>query len=327
MKRILPLFLAALLAVACNNGGKPSQADPVSAIDYSAIKIPEISADSAYRFVAEQLDFGFRAPGTKGHDQCAKYLESQMRRWCDTVIVQNFTATLWDGSTFRGHNIIASFSPEKDNRVLLGAHWDSRLWADHDSDAANHHKPIMGANDGASGVGALMEMARAMATQRPEAGVDIIFFDMEDQGIPEWADIYKDNTWCLGSQFWANNPHRPFYRASYGILFDMVGTRNLRFTKEEISRTYASGITDRIFKCAEALGYGNIFVNQNTDAILDDHMYVNQIIRIPMVDLVQNTPGCSFFPYWHTVEDNLDCIDAESLKTTATVAMKMIYAK
>lgn len=321
MKRILLLFLSITLLWACNN----NTATSTNEVDYTSVKIPEFVADSAYRYVAEQLQFGFRSPGSIGHQQCAMYLANKMRQWCDTVIIQNFSTTLWNGETYQGQNIIASLNPEKEKRVLLGAHWDSRLWADHDPNTSNHKKPIMGANDGASGVGTLMEMARIMSQQRPEMGIDIIFFDMEDQGIPEWENTYKDNTWCLGSQYWAKNPHRPFYTAHYGILFDMVGTRTPRYTREEFSRHYAYGLVDKIWKAAAQTGAGNVFVNIDSDAILDDHLYVNRIINIPMIDIVQNSEQCSFFPHWHTIEDNLDCISAESMKITADVVLKVLY--
>ena len=321
MKRIITL-LSLLLLVACNRNQQPASATD---IDYAAVAAPEFCADSAYRYVAEQLAFGFRSPGSKGHELCAQYLIHKMSAWCDTVMPQHFTATLWNGDTYKGTNIICSLSPEKEARVLLGAHWDSRLWADHDPDEANHRKPIMGANDGASGVGTLMEMARAMSQQRPEVGVDIIFFDMEDQGIPEWAGSYKNDTWCLGSQHWAQQPHRPFYQARYGVLLDMVGTASPRYTKEEFSRHYAPGVVDKLWKAAAQMGLGHVFVNESTDPILDDHLYVNRLASIPMADIVQNSEECSFFPYWHTVKDDLDCISKEAMKQTADVLLKVLY--
>jgi hypothetical protein len=186
---------------------------------------------------------------------------------------------------------------------------------------------VPGANDGASGAAVLLEMARIMSQMPPSVGVDFILFDVEDQGQPEWAETYDDNTWCKGSQHWAQNRHTPVYTAVYGVLFDMVGTHEPRFTKEQVSRTYAPGLTDKLWNAAAALGYGNIFVNQSTDPILDDHLYVNQIAGIPMADIVQNTEGSSFFPKWHTVGDNLDCINRQSAKIVADVTMKVIYAQ
>lgn len=327
MKKILTIAFGIMLLAAC--GGKKQQQNIATstAVDYTAVAIPNFDADSAMGFVAAQLDFGFRYPGSKGQLQCAQYLAHKMAEWCDTVMVQDFTTQLWDGQSVKGKNIIASMDPENQKRVLLAAHWDSRMWADHDPDEANHKKPIMGANDGASGVGALMEMARVMSKMRPGVGIDFIFFDVEDQGIADWAeDVYEDNSWCKGSQYWAQNPHVPYYRAVYGVLFDMVGTSQPRFTKEQVSMNYAAGIMNKMWSAAEAMGMGNVFVDRKTDPILDDHMYVNQIIKIPMIDIVQNTESCSFYPYWHTVGDNIDKIDKNSLKIVADVTLKTIYA-
>lgn len=289
--------------------------------------IPSFCADSAYALVSAQLAYGPRIPGSQAAANCQSLLVDILRRSCDTVVTQSFSATLWDASRAKGVNIIGSINPAAEKRILLGAHWDSRLWADHDADEANQQKPVPGANDGASGVAVLLEMARAMSTMPPSVGVDFVLFDLEDQGQPEWADGYTDNTWCLGSQHWAANPHKPFYSAVYGILFDMVGTaEGPRFTKEQVSRTYAPGLTDKLWSAAAALGYGSMFVNSNTDPILDDHLYVNQIAGIPMVDIVQNSTNGSFFAHWHTTTDNIDAISPRTLGAVAEVVLKTIYA-
>ena len=330
MKRLWFICLvAALLLTGCRNGANKGGAAPKLSIDYSQVQVPEFNADSAYGFVAAQVACGYRTPGSEGQRKCADYLVRQMRRWCDTVIVQEFPTVLWDGTEVKGKNIIATVnaregSPEG-SRVLLGAHWDSRLWADHDPDEKNHRKPFDGANDGASGVGVLMELARAMSSQRLSVPVDIIFFDVEDQGVPEWADAYADDSWCKGSQYWSNNPHTPYYTANFGVLLDMVGTERPRYTKEEVSRTYAYNILNKMWAVADAIGYGKMFENTETSAILDDHYYVNRMARIPMIDIVQNTQGCSFFKYWHTMGDNMDHVDKNSLKATGMVLLKMLY--
>ena len=322
MKRLAIIAACLLVLAGCKH--KPLQ-PAATGIDYSQVAIPAFNADSAYRYVEAQLSFGNRTPGSKGWEQCAAWLEMQLQRWCDTVIVQPFKATLWDGSNVPGRNIIGSLNPTASKRVLLAAHWDSRLWADHDPDEANHRKPVPGANDGASGAAVLLEMARTMSQTPPSVGVDFILFDVEDQGQPEWAETYEENTWCKGSQHWAKNRHIPYYTAVYGVLFDMVGTAQPRFTKEQVSRLYAPGLTDKLWNTAAALGYSNIFVNQSTDPILDDHLYVNQIAGIPMVDIVQNSGTTSFFTHWHTTTDDLSNLDAESLRIVATVTMKTIY--
>lgn len=304
---------------------KQPERPSVQSIDYTQVIVPAFCADSAYRYTAEQLAFGHRIPGSKAWQQCADYLACQMQRWCDTVMVQDFKATLWDGSTMPGKNIVASLHPQVAKRVLLAAHWDSRSWADHDVNPDLQHSPVPGANDGASGVAALMEMARVMSQLPPSVGVDFIFFDVEDQGVPDWSETYDEHSWCKGSQYWARNPHIPYYTAVYGILFDMIGTPEPRFTKEYVSRQYAPGLTDKMWNCAAALGYGSVFVNQNTDPILDDHLYVNQLAGIPMVDVVQNSPTMSFFQHWHTTTDDMQSVNAKALDIVATVTMKTIY--
>lgn len=309
----------------CQGGGRNSEATN-QATDYTQVQTPQFDADSAYSYVEAQLGYGYRTPGSKGQELCAQYLASTMGRWCDEVMVQEFTTKLWDDKSVKGMNIIASLDPDNQHRILLAAHWDSRLWADHDADEANHKKPIPGANDGASGVAALMEMARVMSQMRPSVGVDFIFFDVEDQGAPEWADCAKDDTWCKGSQYWALNPHKPYYKALYGVLFDMVGSQNPRFTKEDVSMYFASNIMNKYWNVAAAMGLGSVFVDTKSPSILDDHLYINQNIRIPTIDIVQNTPDCSFYPYWHTMGDDLDKIDRNSLKIVADVTMKAIYA-
>lgn len=324
---IASFLLAALLLASCNGTDKSNNGSQTSQnIDYTKVAIPDFCADSAFKYVADQLSFGFRHPGLKGHDECGFFLAHKLQRWCDTVVQQSFTTTLWNGDKVHGKNIIASLNPEKERRILLAAHWDSRQWADHDIDTNNWRKPLLGANDGASGAALLLEMARVMSAMRPDVGVDFVLFDLEDQGIPEWAGRYEDNTWCKGSQFWAQNPHQMFYSAEYGILFDMVGTHEPRFTKEEISMNFAPGLMNKVWNCAAGLGYGNIFQDKLSGAILDDHLYVNQIRHIPMIDIVQNSSHCSFYEHWHTVNDNLDAIDKNTLKTVATVVMKVIYA-
>lgn len=320
------LLFIGLCLTACNHSTTSTSTS--SSVDYTQVVIPDFNADSAYQFVADQLEFGYRTPGSKGWQQCAAYLVSQMQRWCDTVIVQDFSTTLWNGQQVKGKNIIASIEPEQPatQRILLAAHWDSRQWADHDPNPDNHKKPIMGANDGASGVGALMEMARVITMQRPQVAIDFIFFDVEDQGIADWADIYEDNTWCLGSQYWGQHPHTPYYTAAYGILFDMVGTKQPRFTKEAISMHYAQNIMNKMWNAAAALGHASVFVDSKSSEILDDHLYVNQLRGIPTIDVVQNTPNCSFYEYWHTVNDNIDAISKETLKLVADVTLTTIYA-
>lgn len=321
------LLLCVVVLQLCFSCGK-KQSSPFEATeDYSKIDIPQFSADSAYLYVKTQCDFGPRVPNSKAARDCGNYIIDFMKQYADTVIVQSFSATLWNGNTVEGRNIIASFNPDSETRVLMAAHWDSRLWADHDPDQSNHHTPILGANDGASGVGVLMEIARIFKTKPNSQGLDIVFFDIEDQGSPQWSDveIEDQSDWCLGSQHWAKNPHIPFYHADYGILLDMVGYKNARFTKEAQSMYYASSTMNKIWDIASAKGYSDIFVSEKTYPIMDDHVWVNQIAKIPMIDIVQNDVSGSFFPYWHTLGDNMEQIDSKTLKIVGDVCLTAIY--
>ncbi|MCL2683390.1 MAG: M28 family peptidase [Bacteroidales bacterium] len=323
-------FLAVLLFVWMSCQTRPSSNTEAHSASEIRISLPDFDADSAYHFVAKQMSFGPRVPGTKAHEQCANWLQKTISAYADNVIVQPFSARIWNGETRHGKNIIASFSPEKKSRVLLGAHWDSRPTADHDPDPANWHKPVPGANDGASGVGVLLEVARQLSINRPNIGVDIIFFDLEDSGTPEFADASlrrKPDTWALGAQHWAKNPHKPNYRANYGILLDMVGAANPRFAREGISMFYASDIVNKVWKTAQTLGFSYAFVNERIGDILDDHYYVNKFARIPMINIIHYDPRTEtrFFPQWHTIHDDLSIIDKNTLRIVGQTVLAQIY--
>jgi hypothetical protein len=307
---------------------KAPQESTITQPDYTKVEIPTFNADSAFHYVKAQCDFGPRTPMSKASQLCGDYLINFMKQYADTIYVQTFSSKLWDGTNVEGRNIIASFNPQASDRVVLAAHWDSRLWADEDPNEENHKKAIDGANDGASGVGVLMEIARVFRQKENPQGVDIVFFDLEDQGTPSWAesDVEDQSDWCLGSQHWSKTPHYPFYTANYGILLDMVGYKNLRFTKEGLSMHYAASIMNKVWEIAAAKGYSNIFINEQTYPIMDDHHWVNLTARIPMIDIVQNDPTCSFFPFWHTMQDNMDNISKESLKIVGDVCLITIFS-
>lgn len=297
----------------------------------SSVSIPEFNADSAYSYVKEQVAFGPRVPNTLEHQRCADYLYKTLVAYTDTAIMQEFKSRAFDGTVLSGKNIIGSINPQLKNRILLCAHWDSRPFADYDPDPSNHRKPILGANDGASGVGVLIEIARQLKKTKPRIGVDIILFDLEDYGIPH--DIDSDNsesvdTWGLGSQYWSRNPHYPDYYARYGILLDMVGATNAKFYMEAYSMYYAPGVLKKVWDAAKSIGYGEYFIYEQAGGITDDHYYINTLIGIPTIDIIQLDPessNSSFFEHWHTVNDNLDVIDKTTLKAVGQVALTVIY--
>jgi hypothetical protein len=286
------------------------------------------NADSAFAFVVRQVAFGPRVAGSKAHKECASYLEKTFAKYAHKTVLQEFSARRWDGVAMQGINIIASFNPSAVQRVLLCAHWDSRPYADNDPLAENHHTPVDGANDGASGVGVLLEVARVLSACNTQTGIDIVLFDLEDCGKPrfETANYGDEKTWCLGSQYWSENPHMQNYRASYGILLDMVGVKNPRFKQEGTSVYYAPDVLDNIWKTASALGYGSAFVYEKSTPLIDDHLFINQITGIPTIDIISLDGGSNsgFFKHWHTTEDNLSNVDKRSLKIVGDVVLGVI---
>jgi Zn-dependent M28 family amino/carboxypeptidase len=289
---------------------------------------PIFNADSAYYFVEKQLSFGPRVPGTTAHNNCANWLIETLNQFADTVITQPFKARTYDRVTRHGKNIIASFNPKNTNRILLMSHWDSRPFADYDEDKLKHNSPIDGANDGASGVAVLMEMARQFKTKNPNIGVDIVLFDLEDWGPPAELQMHEVESWGLGSQFWSKNPHIYGYSARYGILLDMVGAKNPVFPREIISQQYADFVLEKVWNYAADLGYSDYFVNQQGSYITDDHYFVNTIANIPSIDIIhldQETSNQSFFEHWHTSHDNLDNIEKSSLKMVGHLVMTVVY--
>jgi len=295
----------------------------------TAVSVPDFNADNAYNFVKAQVDFGPRVPNTKAHEECGDYLAGKLQEYGAKVTNQRADLVAYDGTILKARNIIGSYDPDNKKRVLLFAHWDTRPWSDNDPDPANHHTPVMGANDGASGVGALLEMARLFNEQAPAVGVDIIFFDAEDYGVPQFSDSRVENSWCLGSQYWARYPHVPGYNARFGILLDMVGGKGATFYREGYSDYYAKSITNKVWKKARELGYNNYFIDQSAGgAVTDDHLYVNEIIRIPSIDIIPNDPGnelSGFGGFWHTVNDTMENIDRETLKAVGQTVLAVVY--
>lgn len=328
MKHIMmPLLLAAVVALSCGNS-KSKQSDAAESIPAQVI-VPAFDADSAYSYVKSQVDFGPRVPGSSAHKACADWLIGKLSSCGAQMHVQRAQLQRYDGEMIDAVNIIASFDPDNMKRVMLCAHWDSRPWADHDDDAANHRKPILGANDGASGVGVLLEIARLITLNKPEIGVDIILFDAEDSGTPSFdSENYDDASWCLGSQYWAHNPHKQGYTARYGVLLDMVGAKDAVFYREGFSSDYASAVLDKVWGKAAELGYSHLFVNDYSSYINDDHVPVNQIARIPCIDIIHNNPTTTGFgEFWHTVNDDMSVIDKEMLSVVGTVVLNVIYSE
>lgn len=322
----------ALLAATLLSCGQKATSDtpaetPAQKTPASSSKAPTFDADSAYKYVENQVNFGPRVPNTSSHKACGNYLADELRRFGAKVYEQEALLTAYDNTGLEARNIIGSFNPENKKRVLLFAHWDTRPYADHDPNPANHKTAIDGADDGGSGVGALLEIARQVGQKDPGIGIDIIFFDAEDYGTPEFVKEYKQDTWCLGTQFWTKNPHVPGYHADFGILLDMVGAKNATFFKEQLSTMYAARYVELVWNTARNLGYGKYFINAAGGAITDDHQYVISGMNIPCIDIINYDPETEkgFAPYWHTIDDSMKNIDRETLKAVGQTVLEVIY--
>lgn len=291
------------------------------------VSAPVCNSDSLLAFVKAQTDFGPRVPNSTAQKNCADYLSRQLESYGAIVRTQAFESLCWDKTKMQGYNIIASFFPEKQRRVLLCAHWDSRPYADQEPDPKAMNTPIDGANDGASGTAVLLEIARLLQQQSPAVGVDIVLFDLEDSGKPhsERPAQGDEYTWCLGSQYWSE--HLEEERPMFGILLDMVGTENPCFVMEATSMYYAPDIMRKVWAQAARMGYGSIFRSQASGALIDDHLFINSMANIPTIDIIhydaQSSSG--FFPHWHTRQDNMEHICPATLKITTDVVLAVLF--
>jgi len=329
MKNIIKISFVFLIAIlfSCGNNNTTTTVKTDS-VKYQKLTTPDFNADSAYLYVKNQVDFGPRVPGTAQHDSCAKYFAKFFKNLKAEVIVQETKVKVFDGKYVPCKNIIAQYSPEKISRVALFSHWDSRPYADHDPDEKNHKKPILGANDGGSSTGVLMEIARQLSISQPHVGIDIILFDVEDYGQPEWyTQKQVEDSWCLGSQYWAKNPHKTGYFAQYGILLDMVGGKDAVFTREGTSMYYAPNVVDKVWNTGIRIGYSSYFSFDRTNNLIDDHLYVNKLINIPSIDIIHHdaTSATRFHKAWHTVGDDMSVIDKNTLKAVGQTVLEVIF--
>lgn len=325
MMKTLCLFCLSLLTlVGC--GGAPKKQAAADTVRHDVV-VPSFNGDSAYSFVESQVAFGPRVPNSKAHRACGDWLEAKLRAYGADVVTQHVTLTAYNSTRLQARNIIAQFQPEKHSRVLLCAHWDSRPWADSDPNPANHYTPIDGANDGGSGVGVLIEVARHLAANPTKVGVDIVLFDAEDYGVHEKENSEAANSWALGSQYWSRMPHKDGYNARYGILLDIVGAPDSQFRREGISDYYAKNIVDKVWARAAMLGYGNLFIDSEGGYVTDDHLYVNDFLGIPCIDIINNDPDSpnGFGEHHHTVKDDMDWISAETLAKVGQTVLSVIY--
>lgn len=325
--RYIYLTLLSLLVITACSTPKKTECEGAESVAVTN-QIPQFSADSAYAYVEAQCEFGSRVPGSEAHQRCLQYfVEFFQAAGADTLIVQEGSSAIYDGTQMPIRNVIAQFNKDASRRIMLCSHWDSRPYSDNDPDTAMHRTPLLGAADGASGVGVLMELARIVGENSPAIGVDIILFDLEDWGAPYWAENIQGDDWCLGSYYWARHPHTPGYKAQYAILLDMVGATDAMFYREYFSERYAAWVVDKVWNRASQLGLSQRFVNKNGGAVTDDHIPVNEINGTPCVNIIHHNPysETGFGAFWHTQKDDMRNINKNTLGEVGRLLVDLIY--
>lgn len=338
MKHLFHAFLIILVLAACK------QSKPVATDEELQMAGPVFNADSALAFCAAQCAFGPRTMNSDAHEQCAQWIIQRFEQYGCKVTTQRADLKGWDGKVLHSTNIIAQINPEAQQRIIICAHWDSRPWADNDPDSANWHKPVMAANDAASGVGVMLELARlingndttatdSMAGNNALAiGIDLVCFDAEDYGAPDWSGLTEtEDTWALGAQYYASNLAALYPNGNqpqHGILLDMVGGQGARFYQEGLSLHYAQNIVNLVWQSAATAGYGSFFPNERGGTITDDHKPLNEA-GIPTIDIIPYYPDCeqsSFGPTWHTVSDDMQHLDKNVLKAVGQTIIQYLYS-
>lgn len=331
-KIMIALLIVALIAGAAFNFLPSNKAEVSETEEIEKVQPvgPDFNADSAYIYLQEQCDFGPRTMNSTAHDKCEKWIIQKFEQYGCKVTTQKATLNGYDGTPLRSTNIMASYNPEATTRIMFCAHWDCRPWADNDPDSTNWRKPIIAANDAASGVGVMIELARILKDSGLELGVDFICFDAEDYGTPQWFEGEDPgDTWALGAQYFANNLPEG-YAPRYGILLDMVGGVGAKFYREGMSMQYAPAIVKKVWNAARQVGYGSYFPKDDGGMITDDHIPVNQTANIPCIDVIPYYPDCaqsSFGPTWHTIADNMDNIDKNTLKAVGQTMVQVLFTE
>lgn len=289
----------------------------------TATPLGNFDADSAYAYLASQVAFGPRVPNTGAHKATGDWLVSELKRHGARVIEQNASLKAFDGTVLNARNIFGRINPDSKGRILLLAHWDSRPWADQDPDPAKRKMPVEGANDGASGVAILLEIARQLSLNPVNKGVDILFVDAED-----WGTEGDDDSWALGTRYFVENPPLKGYSPEFAVLLDMVGGEGAIFCREYFSERSAPRIAEEIWQTAHQLGYEKMFLNRMGSAVMDDHV---QLIRagIPAIDIIEYHPDgdSGFNPRWHTTSDNLEGISKTTLNAVGSSLLQFLRAQ
>ena len=272
--------------------------------------VPRFDEGRAFADLEAQVAFGPRAPGTPGHDACRQWMVGRLEAAGGKVRQQAFDDTVY-GRPYRFTNVRARFGPASGPWIVLGAHWDTRPFADQDPDTARRRLPVPGANDGASGVAVLLEVARALGETAPPVGVEIVLFDGEDLG--EGGDV---EGFCRGSRHYVRVLEHP--RPQLAIVADMVGDKDLELHYEQNSHNAARNIVERLWSGAAKVN-APAFKPDLRHNVYDDHAPFLEA-GIPAVDIIDFD-----YPAWHTTGDDLTQVSAGSLGQVGRTLLWYVY--
>lgn len=281
-------------------------------------KDPVFDGETAYRYLVEQCEIGYRYPGSPHHKAAQQYYLDFLAPLADTLIQQPFSRKIPEEElTLQMNNIIAGFYSEGNRPLLVGAHYDTRPRADHDPDPAKRSQPILGANDGASGIAVLMHLADHLQTRAPPRTVYLVFFDGEDWGYSGSLKYY-----CMGSQNFAQ--HLPIPKPEEAIIIDMIGDRELTIPIERNSYQSHPQLVQRIWDIARKLKYPQ-FQHKFGGYIHDDHIMLIEYADIPAIVIIDFQYPNRLQNFWHTTADTPDKCSPASLEAVGNVLLHYIY--
>ena len=279
---------------------------------------PDFDEDHAFEYLVAQCDFGPRNPGSEGYYACLDFIINELDQSADDIILQDFR---YQEQRYRKRydlqNIIARFNPDASFQTIISAHWDTRPWADQEDNRRDRNQPIIGANDGASGVAVLLELAKIMGETPPPIGVNLVFFDGEDLGVPG-----ENETYCQGSRYFAKN--LPIPRPDEAINLDMVGDKQLHIPVEKYSLEYNPNLVRYLWGRADDMGLDAFDITPQY-AIYDDHVRLHEVAGIPAINLIDFKYPNPYANFWHTMNDVPENCSAESLEQVGKLMVDYIY--
>lgn len=314
------LLFCLLLCFSCNEeqqqkpNPKSQPKKETTLPEISTADIPEVSEERLKEFMETQVGFGPRVPDSKASQQFVEWAIQEFEALNFKVIIDAHKVRMHNGQVVTANNVIAKFNSTQPKRIMLAAHYDSRMIADQDNERQN--EAIDGANDGASGVAVLLEIATLLKQNNSNLGIDFVLFDAEDQGSSVGNN---PSSWCLGSQAFAKANKAKASTYQFGILFDMVGGEGAVFPKEGYSVAYAPNVVNSVWRIAYQLGYSDLFSNLSASGLIDDHLFINRIMGVPMIDIIDYDQYSGFHETWHTHSDNLNAIDYSIMRRVVEV--------